>query len=114
MLGPGDNVTFNFSEAIEHNYLSGITNFEVVGETNETNIQEETSLLFSGTGYAESEARRNFADKDISVEMLILPDNNGSEMPLFAHGVTDANKLCGNRADRGVGTNISRGNNLRC
>ncbi len=95
ILGAGDDITFNFSEAIEHNYLSGITNFEVVGETNETNIQEETSLLFSGTGYAESEARRNFADKDISVEMLILPDDNGSEMPLFAHGVTgtEGNRL---------------------
>ncbi|MBP5257463.1 MAG: carboxypeptidase regulatory-like domain-containing protein, partial [Prevotella sp.] len=33
ILGPGDNVTFNFSEAIEHNSLSAITNFEVVGET---------------------------------------------------------------------------------
>ena len=95
ILGAGDDITFNFSEAIEHNYLSGITNFEVVGETNETSIQHETSLLFSGTGYAESEARRNFADKDISVEMLIQPDNNGTEMPLFAHGVTgtEGNRL---------------------
>ncbi len=88
ILGAGDDITFNFSEAIEHNYLSGITNFEVVGETNETSIQEETALLFSGTGYAESEARRNFADKNISVEMLIRPDDTGQDMPLFAHGTT--------------------------
>lgn len=88
ILGAGDDITFNFSEAIEHNYLSGITNFEVVGETNETNIQEETSLLFSGTGCAESEARRNFAGKNISVEMLILPDDKAVDMPLFAHGTT--------------------------
>ncbi|WP_294746007.1 LamG-like jellyroll fold domain-containing protein [uncultured Prevotella sp.] len=88
ILGAGDDITFNFSEAIEHNYLSGITNFEVMGETNETNIQEETSLLFSGTGYAESEAKRNFADKNISVEMLIQPDDTCQDMPLFAHGVT--------------------------
>ena len=90
ILGAGDDITFNFSEAIEHNYLSGITNFEVMGETNETNIQEETSLLFSGTGYAESEAKRNFTDKNISVEMLIQPDTTNQDMPLFAHGTIDS------------------------
>ena len=86
ILGPGDDVIFDFSEAIEHNYLSGITNFEVIGETNETNIQEDPSLLFTGTGYAETEARKNCSGKSITLDMMIRPDDTGEEMPVFSHG----------------------------
>ena len=86
ILGAGDNIVFNFSEAIEHNYLQKATNFEVVGETNETSIQEETALLFSGTGYAESEARRNFADKNMTIDLMVNPDVTGKDMPIFSHG----------------------------
>ncbi len=87
ILGVGDNIVFNFSEAIEHNYLQATTNFEVKGETNETSIQEEPSLLFSGTkSYAESEARRNFADKSVTVEVMVKPVKTGRDMPIFSHG----------------------------
>ncbi len=86
ILGPGDDVIFDFSEAIEHNYLSGITNFEVIGETNETSIQEDPSLLFTGTGYAETEARRNCSGKSVTIDMMIRPDDTGKEMPVFSHG----------------------------
>ena len=37
VLTLGDNIIFNFSEDIEHNYLSAITNFEVKGEVNNDN-----------------------------------------------------------------------------
>ena len=92
ILGAGDNVVFNFSEPIEHNYLRETTNFEVKGETNETSIQEEPSLYFGGEGYAQSEARRNFADKDLTVEVLIKPDATDIDMPIFSHG-TDGKQL---------------------
>ena len=92
ILTADDDITFNFSEAIEHNYLSAITNFEVMGETNHTSIQEVPALLFSGTGYAETEAHRNFKDKNVTVEMMIKPDDTGTDMPLFSHG-TDGYKL---------------------
>ena len=92
ILGAGDNIVFNFSENIEYNYLSDITNFEVTGETNELNVQEQTSLLFHGKSYAETEANRNFADKSITVDLMIKPDATGEDMPLFSHG-TDVNKL---------------------
>ncbi|MBO4801418.1 MAG: hypothetical protein J5545_06070 [Bacteroidaceae bacterium] len=91
ILGAGDNIVFNFSENIEYNYLQ-TDNFEVMGETNETAVQEEPALLFSGGGYAQSEARRNFADKNMTVEVLIKPDNTGKAMPIFSHG-TDGKKL---------------------
>ena len=91
ILGIGDNVVFNFSEAIEHNYLSAITNFEVMGETNETNIQEEPSLLFEGRGFAQTEARRNCNNKSVTVEMMIMPDQTGKDMPIFTHGSDGVN-----------------------
>jgi hypothetical protein len=46
LLTAGDDIVFNFSEDIEYNYLQATTNFEVKGETNETAISEEPSLLF--------------------------------------------------------------------
>ena len=92
ILGPGDNIIFNFSEEIEHNYLSHITNFEVVGETNETSIQEEPSLLFGGSGFAASQARRNFTDKNVSIDVMVKPDKTGQDMPIFSHG-TDGHSL---------------------
>ena len=87
IIGPGENIVFNFSEAIEHNYLQQATNFEVIGETNETALSEETSLLFKGTGYAETDARRNFSNKSMTIDLMIRPDDTGSAMPLFSHGI---------------------------
>ena len=92
VLGAGENIIFNFSEDIEYNYLREDTNFEVKGETNETALQEAPSLQFDGKGYAQSEARRNFADKNITVEVMVKPDDTGKEMPIFSHG-SDGKKL---------------------
>ena len=92
ILGAGENIVFNFSEDIEYNYLSDITNFEVKGEVNNDNLTTDVSLLFSGSGSVESEATRNFADKDITVDLIIRPDQNGNDMPLFSHG-SDGKKL---------------------
>ena len=86
VLGAGENIVFNFSEDIEYNYLQATTNFIVKGETNETTIQEEPSLQFDGKGYAQSEANRNFADKDLTIEVMIKPDNTNIDMPIFSHG----------------------------
>ena len=87
VLGVGENIVFNFSEPIEHNYLQATTNFEVMGETNETAISEEPALLFDGEkNYAQSEARRNFADKNVTIEVMVKPDATGKPMPIFSHG----------------------------
>ena len=86
ILGVGENIVFDFSEDIEYNYLQKVTNFEVVGETNENAVQEAPSLQFGGNGYAMTQTRRNFSDKSVTVEMMIKPDDTGREMPLFSHG----------------------------
>ena len=93
VLGAGENVTFHFSENIEYNYLQPTTNFEVKGETNETAVQEAPSLQFSGIqSYAQSDARRNFNDKNLTIEVMIKPDATSEAMPIFSHG-TDGKKL---------------------
>ena len=87
VLGAGDNIVFHFSEDIEYNYLQDATNFEVTGETNENSVQEAPSLQFGGNGYAQSEARRNFTDKNFTIEVMIKPDNVNKAMPIFSHGI---------------------------
>ena len=86
VLGAGENIVFDFSEDIEYNYLQATTNFEVKGETNETAIQEAPSLQFGGNGYAQTETRRNFSDKDVTIEVMIKPDEVNHAMPIFSHG----------------------------
>ena len=92
VLNAGENIIFNFSEDIEYNYLQETTNFEVKGETNEGSIQEAPALMFGGKGYVQSEARRNFSDKSVTVEVMIKPDDVDEEMPIFSHG-SDGNCL---------------------
>ena len=92
ILAAGENILFNFSEDIEYNYLSAITNFEVKGEVNNDAVTNDVALLFGGSGGAQTEAERNFADKDITIDMMIRPDAAGQEMPLFAHG-SDGKRL---------------------
>ena len=93
VLTQGDNIVFNFSEDIEYNYLSAITNFEVKGETNNDNISDAVSLQFKGQASVESEARRNFDGKSLTIDMMIEPDSLAKrDMPLFSHG-TNGQKL---------------------
>ena len=82
----GENIVFSFSEAIEHNYLDDMVNFDVKGEINNQDLTRQTCLLFSGNGGAQSEARRNFSGKNVTIEMTIKPEDTGKEMPLFSHG----------------------------
>ena len=87
ILTTGDNIVFNFSEDIEYNYLSAITNFEVKGETNTDHISENVSVQFTGQSSMETEAMRNFSGKDLTIDLMIKPDTlAGRDMPLFSHG----------------------------
>ncbi len=92
VLDAGEDIIFSFSEPIEYNYLQPTTNFEVKGETNENALEESVSLSFSGKGTAESDARRNFSDKNVTIEVMVKPDAAEKEMPIFSHG-TDGHKL---------------------
>ena len=92
LLTQGDDIVFNFSEDIEYNYLSAITNFEVKGEVNNDNLSEMVSVQFAGQASVETEAKRNFSGKDLTIDMMVKPAETGREMPLFSHG-TNGDKL---------------------
>ena len=92
LLTSGDDIVFNFSEDIEYNYLSAITNFEVKGEVNNDNLSEMVSVQFAGQASVETEAKRNFSGKDLTIDLRIKPAETGREMPLFSHG-TNGQKL---------------------
>jgi len=78
---------FNFSEDIEYNYLSAITNFEVKGEVNNNSLSEMVSVQFDGTtASVETEAKRNFSGKDLTIDLMVKPAETGRDMPLFSHG----------------------------
>ena len=92
LMTQGDDIVFNFSEDIEYNYLSAITNFEVKGEVNNNNLSEMVSVQFDGKGSVETEAKRNFTGKDLTIDLMVKPDETGRDMPLFSHG-TNGQKL---------------------
>jgi len=92
LLTSGDDIIFNFSEDIEYNYLSAITNFEVKGEVNNDNLSEMVSVQFAGQASVESEAKRNFSGKDLTIDLMVKPAETGRDMPLFSHG-TNGQKL---------------------
>ena len=92
ILAAGKNIVFNFSEDIEYNYLSQITNFEVKGEVNNDNVSEMVSLEFAGHASLETEAERNFSGKDLTVDLMVKPARRDYDMPLFSHG-TNGKKL---------------------
>lgn len=92
ILNAGESIVFNFSEDIEYNYLRETTHFEVRGEVNNDNVTESVSLRFNGTDGIRTEAERNFNGKDVTIDMLIKPEKQNVDMPLFSHG-TAGNKL---------------------
>ena len=87
LLTAGDDIVFNFSEDIEYNYLSAITNFDVKGEVNNNSLSEMVSVQFDGTtASVETEAKRNFSGKDLTIDLMVKPAETGRDMPLFSHG----------------------------
>ena len=81
-------IKLRFSEPIAGNWLDEDNNFQILGVTNATGITQTTSLYFDGQAehYAASQASRELAITDLTLDMLIKPAEKGREMILFAHG----------------------------
>ncbi len=92
LLNLNDDIVFNFSEDIDYNNLGASSHFEVRGEVNNNDISENVSLQFSGKASVETEAKRNFTGKDLTIEMRVNPAATNRDMPLFSHG-TNGQKL---------------------
>ena len=86
ILGIGDDILLRFSEPIAGNYLRGLNNFQILGQTNSSNISLSTDLRFNGEGLAKSMGSRNLGGKSFTVEMMIYPDRTEENMTLFSHG----------------------------
>ena len=89
LLNMNDNIIFNFSEDIEYNNLSAITNFDVKGEVNNNDLTENVSVQFSGKASMETDAKRNFTGKDLTIDLMVSPADTKRDMPLFSHGSND-------------------------
>lgn len=81
-------IKLRFSEPIAGNWLDEDNNFQILGVTNATGITQTTSLYFDGQAdhYAASQASRELAITDLTIDMLIKPAEKNREMILFAHG----------------------------
>ncbi|WP_298554848.1 LamG-like jellyroll fold domain-containing protein [uncultured Parabacteroides sp.] len=89
VLGIEDEIRLNFNEEIAEGYMTDVKNFQVTAVRNGSNGDHSTSLTFDGTSsYLATQAERNLADKDVSVEMWVLPSTLGQKMTLFSHGTT--------------------------
>ena len=88
ILTPENNISLRFSEPIAGNWLDEDNNFQLLGVTNATGITQTTSLYFDGQAghYAYTQAKRELAITDLTIDMLIKPAEKGREMTLLAHG----------------------------
>ena len=86
ILDIGDDIMLRFSEPIAGNYLRGLNNFQVLGQTNTNNISLGTSLRFNGEDMAYTQASRNLEGKSFTVDVMLNPDNNGKDMTVVSHG----------------------------
>ncbi|MBQ9641661.1 MAG: hypothetical protein IJV06_08880 [Bacteroidaceae bacterium] len=86
ILDIGDDIMLRFSEQIAGNYLRPLNNFQVLGQTNSSNIALSTDLRFNGNGFAVSKGSRNLAGKSFTVDVMLKPDNNGQPMTFMTHG----------------------------
>lgn len=87
VLGIEDEIRLNFNEEIAEGYMTDVKNFQVTAVRNGSNGDHSTSLTFNGaSAYLATQAERNLKEKDITVEMWVLPAVLGQEMTLFSHG----------------------------
>ena len=86
ILGIGDDIILRFSEQIASNYLSAVNNFQVVGQTNSSNISLSSSLRFNGKDVAFSQAPRNLEGRSFTVDVMLNPEHNGKGMTILSHG----------------------------
>ena len=86
ILGIGDDIILRFSEPIAGNYLSAVNNFQIIGQTNSSNLSLSSSLHFNGSGAAFAQADRSLEGRSFTVDVMLNPEHNGQPMTFFSHG----------------------------
>ena len=93
ILSIGEDIMLRFSEPIAGNYLRDLNNFQVLGQTNTTNISLGTNLHFGVGDLAESMSARNLSAKSFTVDVMLNPDSKDKDMIFFSHGEKNGDKL---------------------
>lgn len=86
ILGVGDNLTVTFNEDIQAGALSSLTNFDVVGVLNETEVTHDVALSLTGENVAKTESTMDLSGKSFSASMWVNYSTDGT---LFQHGTND-------------------------
>ena len=86
ILGVGDNLTVTFNEDIQAGALSSLTNFDVVGVLNETEVAHDVALSLTGENVAKTESTMDLSGKSFSASMWVNYSTDGT---LFQHGTND-------------------------
>ncbi|MEI8085184.1 MAG: LamG-like jellyroll fold domain-containing protein [Paludibacter sp.] len=85
ILTINDEIRLNFNETIAEGYLTD-NNFEVTGVRNGTRTDHSTSVRLDGVNDdLSTSVDRNWAGKDITIEMWVLADN-AKTATFFSHG----------------------------
>ncbi len=85
ILSITDEIRLNFNETIAEGYLTN-NNFSVTGIRNGAQSDHSVSLRLNGkNNVLTSEFSRNWADKDLTIEMWVMPDAP-QNATLFSHG----------------------------
>ena len=85
VLSVGDEVMLTFNETIAEGYLTKNGNFEVTGIRNGAQTDHSVSVQLDGNDALTAEFNRNWAEKDLTIEMWIQPDMTQNAV-LFSHG----------------------------
>lgn len=98
VLDVEDNIKLTFNEKIAEGLLND-NNFQVIGTRNGIQNDHSVSLELDGNDVLTSEVNRNWTDKDITVEMWIMPEEL-QDAVLFSHGRSENALELGITADK--------------
>lgn len=109
ILDIGKDIMLRFSEPIAGNYLSAINNFEVLGQTNSSNLSLSTSLRFNGEKIqtAFTQSPRNLSGRSFTIDMMLNPDDDGKSKTFLNHGESNHLLELGLTADNRLTAAIS-------
>ncbi len=83
-----NSIMLPFSEQIAYNYLDETSNFDIRGYLNSDDIDSNVGLVFSGDSLqdARTTVSRNLSNRDFTVDLHVLPEEDMKEYTFFQHG----------------------------
>ncbi len=109
ILTSENSIMLPFSEPIAYNYLDETSNFDIRGYVNSSDMDTNVGLLFSGDKDqdASTTVSRNLTGRDFTIDMLVQPEEDNTEMAFFNHGDEDDTFTFGINANRQLFVNCN-------